>query len=591
MANSSVVESDASHHHVGYHSSRTCSELSKQEVSDDVTDVTVPMSEISFISDSARSDGYNPQDQKVKKESFTAFRVNYLIVYIAIMLADGLQGTHLYVLYDGYNFNVATLYATGFAAGGLASPFMGPLVDRIGRRTSAIVYCILEMIINVLEQNQILAGLFVARIVGGITTNLLFTVFESWLVTEHRKKGFAEDKLEIILRDSVISSNISAIASGFIAHQLANYLGAVGPFEGAVGFTFVALILVATQWAENYGSESTEIKSISSYMREAFVTIKKDSKIARIGIIQGLAEGCLFTFVFLWSPILTQFASLIRDKDDFVFGLDSNNEPAYGLIFGGFMACGAIGGFLEPRLRKLIQHFLDHFTPVNERLSCQSLSSSDSTELTEGNSSVGSGDDNDCETNKLTVQLLASFCYFLAAIFISVPYYVQNMESSFILTLGSFLMYEFLIGVYMPCEGVIRSIYMPNDAICSMMNMLRVVVNFAVAIFVISTNIISVDKVFALLSAALFSISALQLSLLDHDQLRILKSAAKRLFSFTSVSCDSCDLGEIKKNDDLFEEHAKPISTGTSKSNRSTMENEGLRRRVNNSSSVPTNIR
>merc|ERR1712238_625345 len=34
----------------------------------------------------------------VINEQFTAFRLTYLIVHLAIMLADGLQGTHLYVL-------------------------------------------------------------------------------------------------------------------------------------------------------------------------------------------------------------------------------------------------------------------------------------------------------------------------------------------------------------------------------------------------------------------------------------------------------------------------------------------------------------
>ena len=33
------------------------------------------------------------------------------------------------------------------------------------------------------------------RVLGGITTALLFTAFDSWMVTEHRRKGFSEDLL------------------------------------------------------------------------------------------------------------------------------------------------------------------------------------------------------------------------------------------------------------------------------------------------------------------------------------------------------------------------------------------------------------
>jgi hypothetical protein len=48
-----------------------------------------------------------------------------------------------------------------------------------------------------------------------------------------------------------------------------------------------------------------------------------------------------------------------------------------------------------------------------------------------------------------------------------------------------------MIGLYMPCEGVIRTIYMPNDSICSLMTMLRVIINVIVAAGVFSTNFVS----------------------------------------------------------------------------------------------------
>lgn len=202
------------------------------------------------------------------EKNFFAFRVHYLIIHIAIMLADGLQGTHLYVLYESYGYTVASLYCLGFVSGAITSPFIGPLVDKVGRRNSAIAYCILEIAINMLEQYDILTGLIISRVVGGITTNLLFTVFESWLVTEHRKRGFEEEKLEIVLRDSVVASNLSAIASGCLSHILAMYLGTVGPFEGAVVCTFVALMLVCTRWEENYGCTGDEEEEDQSVRRD-----------------------------------------------------------------------------------------------------------------------------------------------------------------------------------------------------------------------------------------------------------------------------------------------------------------------------------
>ena len=160
---------------------------------------------------------------------------------------------------------MASLYSLGFVSGAITSPFIGPLVDRIGRKRAAIAYCILEIIINILEQYPLFIGLILSRVVGGITTNLLFSVFESWLVTEHRLRGFKEDKLEIILRDSTIVSNSAAIVSGYLAHHLASYFGPVGPFEGAVAFTGLAMVLVGMIWTENYGNSNTLSPKVSTF--------------------------------------------------------------------------------------------------------------------------------------------------------------------------------------------------------------------------------------------------------------------------------------------------------------------------------------
>lgn len=505
--------------------------------------------------------------------AFIAFRVHYLIVHIAIMLADGLQGTHLYVLYEGYGYTVASLYSLGFLSGAITSPFIGPLVDRIGRRKSAVAYCALEVTINMMEQYNNFLGLVVSRVVGGITTNLLFTVFEGWLVTEHRRRGFPEEKLEIIMRDSVVASNLSAIASGCMAHYCASIYGPTGPFSGAVACTFVALILVATRWEENYGSDVQGVKTIRSYMGDAFTTIISDSKISRIGVIQGLTEGALQTFVFLWSPSLRHFS--MRLSSDAVskgmIGIDENGEPAYGLIFGAFMACGALGGLVEPYVRKLFCSMLndipkasrekvtksevvvctrniDHVGKKNDGVSCNEdgcvsetseITLSEDSSVSDGaptpvlefnkrSSQVSEKDESDLEDDSdgeeeddkpVAVELLASICFILCACLLSTPVLLhEDHPYAFTLSLGAFLLYEFVVGLYMPCEGVLRTIYMPNDSICSLMTMLRVIVNVAVALGVISTNFIQFKTAFAACSGALFFAAFLQLTLVQKSE-------------------------------------------------------------------------
>ena len=433
--------------------------------------------------------------------SFSAFRVNYLIVHIAIMLADGLQGTHLYVLYEGYGYSVASLYCLGFLTGAITSPFIGPFVDKIGRKKAAMLYCSLEMFINWLEQFPYFYGLIVSRMIGGITTNLLFSVFESWLVTEHRRRGYAEEKLETILRDSVILSNLAAIASGFLAEFLAVRFGPVGPFEGAVTCTAIALVLVATMWRENYGSDVPGVQSVRGYMSSAFETIVTDTNISRIGLIQGLTEGSLQTFVFLWSPALARFAVNAPSN---VVGLDGNGEPAYGLIFGAFMACGVAGGLSEPYVRQVATYLVrDHDRRAGFRRR--------DTVIIDGEG----------EVKPAAVEFMATGLYVGCAGLLMVPYVLPaEGKYSFSISLFAFLVYEFMVGLYMPCEGVIRSIYMPTSSVCSVMTMLRVIVNIAVALGVISTNYVPFTTAFAAVSSLMMISAGIQLSMVDNKEWR-----------------------------------------------------------------------
>ena len=52
---------------------------------------------------------------------FRAFQRNYLFVYLIIMLADWLQGTNMFTLYQSYGVDISTLFVTGFASSAVFS--------------------------------------------------------------------------------------------------------------------------------------------------------------------------------------------------------------------------------------------------------------------------------------------------------------------------------------------------------------------------------------------------------------------------------------------------------------------------------------
>jgi MFS family permease len=380
------------------------------------------------------------------------------------------SGTHLYVLYESYGFSVASLYSLGFVTGAVTTPITGPLIDKFGRKKSALLYCVLEIGINMLEQYPFLSGLIVSRMVGGVTTNLLSSVFETWLDTEYRMRGFDEKKYEIIMRDSVVVSNMAAIASGYFAHVMAERFGPVGPFQGAVSCTGLALVVVMCLWTENYGAATSEVgqksKGVHSYLKEAITVFRNDSRILRVGIIQGLTMGSLQLVIFLWSPTLQAFAKSASPS----LGLDNAGEPAYGLIFGAFMAAGVAGGLCSSYFRQGMTLLLS--PSAKKKLE---------TVTVEGE-----------EVRPMAVELLASSCYLLCALLLLVPCIMEEGSAvSFSTSLGALLVYEFLVGVIMPCEGVIRSLYLPSDARATMMTLPRMIVNLAVSVGVILTRSIA----------------------------------------------------------------------------------------------------
>lgn len=158
-------------------------------------------------------------------DRFLTFRNKYIAVYLVIMLADWMQGTHMYTLYLSYNVNISALFLTGFLSGAFFAPFLGSAVDKFGRKNSCIVYCVLEIIINTLEHSTDFGILLLGRVLGGISTNLLFSAFESWMTTEHRKRGFPEEWLSRTYSAASIGNGATAILAGVVSQVLEDQFG------------------------------------------------------------------------------------------------------------------------------------------------------------------------------------------------------------------------------------------------------------------------------------------------------------------------------------------------------------------------------
>ena len=244
---------------------------------------------------SSNEKGVSEKEQGLRKE-YGRFRSEYMVVYLIIMLADWMQGTHMYTLYLSYGVNVAALFLTGFLSGAIFAPFLGSAVDKFGRKKSCCVYCILEIIINTLEHSTNFEILLFGRVLGGISTNLLFSAFESWMTTEHRKRGFPDEWLSSTYSVGSVGNGVMAILAGVIAQLFEDRLGPIGPFQAVIVLTALALLLIL-RWEENYGESSNNgaNTSLRAQFYQGWATTYSDSNIWKIGLTQALSEGAMYT--------------------------------------------------------------------------------------------------------------------------------------------------------------------------------------------------------------------------------------------------------------------------------------------------------
>lgn len=65
------------------------------------------------------------------------------------------------------------------------------------------------------------------RLLAGISTSILYSGFESWLIYEHKQRGFDEASLSTIFANAYFGNSIVAIGAGVVAQFAANYFGYV----------------------------------------------------------------------------------------------------------------------------------------------------------------------------------------------------------------------------------------------------------------------------------------------------------------------------------------------------------------------------
>ena len=92
-----------------------------------------------------------------------------------------------------------------------------------------MLFCLLEIAINAMEHVPSMPILLLGRVLGGISTSLLFSAFESWMVAEHRRRGFPEAWLAKTFGLSSAGNGAVAVVAGLLAQVAADVKGTSVP--------------------------------------------------------------------------------------------------------------------------------------------------------------------------------------------------------------------------------------------------------------------------------------------------------------------------------------------------------------------------
>ncbi|KAF8373423.1 samt-1 [Pristionchus pacificus] len=271
--------------------------------------------------------------------TFSAFQRSYIVIYALAVAGDWLQGPHVYALYDSYGMSkhqIELLFIAGFGSSLVFGTVIGSFADKFGRRNNCFLYGVLYGISCLTKHVPVMEVLMIGRFLGGIATSILFSAFESWLMYEHNKRGFSDDKLGVVFSNAALANSLIAIASGYVAQAAADLFGFVAPFDVALLVLGTMSVLVLSRWPENYGDERA---TTTQSFQKAWGLITSDYRVLCLGLVQALFEGAMYTFVLEWTPALTQAAPI-------------GASLPHGVIFAAFMIAAAAGSSLFKILTK-----------------------------------------------------------------------------------------------------------------------------------------------------------------------------------------------------------------------------------------------
>ena len=96
--------------------------------------------------------------------------------------------------------------------------------------------------------------LFLGRVLGGISTSILFSAFDSWLISSSSTLGLSQTELSSIFGRETLVNGFVAFSAGVASDKLVGHFGTfTAHFITSAAVLILAWFVIKSLWIENYG--------------------------------------------------------------------------------------------------------------------------------------------------------------------------------------------------------------------------------------------------------------------------------------------------------------------------------------------------
>ena len=131
-----------------------------------------------------------------------------------------------------------------------------------GRKRLCQVFCVTYSLACLCILMPSLPVLLFGRVLGGISTSILYSAFESWLISSNNNLSLQQSDLSAILGRATLLNGFVATGAGVFSNKLVGWSGSfASPFVASGLLLVLAYVAIQGSWKENYGSPDASPES------------------------------------------------------------------------------------------------------------------------------------------------------------------------------------------------------------------------------------------------------------------------------------------------------------------------------------------